>query len=138
MDHGGGGDEERVVTTLPGDPSAVPAARRFAGQAVADYGGDPECIDRTKLLVTEVTTNAVVHAHSRIRLTVENHPPDGMRVEVRDDDPTPPPLPSVPDPDATSGRGLWLVSALARRWGVNRNKKGKTVWFEVDGTHEPK
>ena len=131
----GGGDANRVVTRLPGDPSAVPAARRFAGQAAADLGGDAECIDKTKLLVTEVATNAVVHAHSPIRLTVQSGSShDGVRVEVRDDDPTPPPLPQAPPPDATSGRGLWLVSALARRWGVNRNKKGKTIWFEVDGT----
>lgn len=121
-----------MVTRLPGDASAVPAARRFAGQAAADYGAGPECIDTTKLLVTEIATNAVMHAHSPIRLTVSPEP-HSLRVEVRDDDPTPPPLPCVPDPDATSGRGLWLVSALARRWGVNRNAKGKTVWFEVDG-----
>jgi anti-sigma regulatory factor (Ser/Thr protein kinase) len=133
--HGEAGD--RVVTRLPGDQSAVPAARRFAGQAAADYGGDADCIDTTKLLVTEVATNAVVHAHSPIRLTVSPEPPDALRVEVRDDDPTPPPLPCVPDADPTSGRGLWLVSALARRWGVNRNAKGKTVWFEVDGNGKP-
>ena len=129
----GDGNEDRVVTRLPGDPSAVPAARRFTGQAAADLGADPECIDTAKLLVTEVATNAVVHAHSPIRLTVRPEPLDVVRIEVRDDDPTPPPLPQAPDPDATSGRGLWLVSALARRWGVNRNRKGKTVWFEVDG-----
>lgn len=124
---------ERVVTRLPGDASAVPAARRFAGQAAADYGAGPDCIDTTKLLVTEVATNAVVHAHSPIRLTVSPEPPNSVRIEVRDDDPTPPPLPEAPEPNATSGRGLWLVSSLARRWGVNRNGKGKTVWFEVDG-----
>ena len=134
--HNGGGDHDRVVTKLPGDPSAVPAARRFAGQAAADYGADADAIDTTKLLVTEVATNAVLHAHSPIRLTVSSEPPDGVRIEVRDDDPTPPPLPCAPEPDATSGRGLWLVSAMARRWGVNRNRKGKTVWFEVDGTGE--
>ena len=127
-----------MVTRLPGDASAVPAARRFAGQAAADYGADAECIDTTKLLVTEVATNAVVHAGSPIRLTVTSEPPDSLRVVVRDDDPTPPPLPQAPDPDATSGRGLWLVSALSRRWGVNRNLKGKTVWFEVDGTTKRK
>src|SRR3954454_16295506 len=102
MNRGG----ERSVTRLPNDPSAVPTARRFASQAVASYGGNEEVLDKTRLLVTELTTTAVLHAHSAIRLSVE--PIDGvMRVEVRDDDPRPLQQPSRPEPDATRGRGLW-------------------------------
>lgn len=127
--HGGG---ERSVTRLPSDPSAVPTARRFASQAVSSYGGNAEMLDKTRLLVTELTTNAVMHAHSPIRLSIEPRP-NAMRVEVRDDDPAPLQPPCKPAAEATSGRGLWLVSALARSWGVNRNERGKTVWFEVDG-----
>jgi len=120
----------RAVTRLPSDPSAVPAARRFASQQLIDFDGPPELVDRTRLLVTELTTNAVMHAHSPIRLTVEPRS-DRVRVEVRDDDPCAIETPHAPDPDATSGRGLWLVSALSMAWGVNRNELGKTIWFEV-------
>jgi anti-sigma regulatory factor (Ser/Thr protein kinase) len=120
----------RAVTKLPSDPSAVPAARRFASQHLLDFGGQPDVIDKTRLLVTELATNAVMHARSPIRLTVESHD-DGVRVEVRDDDPRPLDPPVAPDADATSGRGLWLVDALACTWGVNRNERGKTIWFEV-------
>ena len=123
-------DEERAVTKLPGHPSAVPAARRFASQQLLDFG-DADVVDKTRLLVTELTTNAVMHAHSPIRLTVEPQQ-DRVRVEVRDDDPTPLDPPATPDADATSGRGLWLVDALARAWGINHNERGKTIWFEVD------
>ena len=123
----------RAVTKLPSDPSAVPAARRFASQAVVDLGGDEEALDKTKLLVTELTTNAVMHAQSEIRLSVEPVDDDRVRIEVRDDDPSPIAPPCRPDPEATSGRGLWLVSALANAWGINRNARGKTIWFEVDG-----
>ena len=126
------GDGERSVTRLPGDPSAVPTARRFASQAVASYGGNDDVLDKTRLLVTELTTNAVLHAHSPIRLSVEPID-DVMRIEVRDDDPRPLQPPCKPEPDAVRGRGLWLVSVMARAWGVNRNERGKTVWFEVDG-----
>lgn len=120
----------RAVTTLPSDPSAVAAARRFASRTLVDLGRQDEVIDKTKLLVTELTTNAVMHAHSPIRLTV-GAVEGRVRVEVRDDDPEPLDSPHRPDPEAESGRGLWMVSALSTSWGVNRNARGKTVWFEV-------
>jgi anti-sigma regulatory factor (Ser/Thr protein kinase) len=121
----------RAVTKLPSHPSAVPAARRFASQHLLDFDGKQEVVDKTRLLVTELATNAVMHAHSPIRLTVESHD-DSVRVEVRDDDPCPIDPPATPDASATSGRGLWLVDALSRTWGVNRNDRGKTIWFEVE------
>jgi anti-sigma regulatory factor (Ser/Thr protein kinase) len=121
----------REVTKLPAATSAVPAARRFVSQAVIDCGGHGPLLDKTRLLVTELATNAVLHAHSPIRVSVmpgEDH----VRVEVRDDDPRPIRAPRPPAPDDESGRGLWLVDALATTWGVNANHLGKTVWFEVD------
>lgn len=121
----------REVTRLPGDPSAVPAARRFVSQAVIHRGGHGPMLDKTRLLVTELTTNAVLHAHSPIRVSVMPEP-GHVRVEVRDDDPRPLADPQRPDPEAESGRGLWLVDSLATRWGVNANERGKTVWFEID------
>jgi anti-sigma regulatory factor (Ser/Thr protein kinase) len=121
---------ERAVTRLPADASAVPAARRFASQALIHQGAHGDLLDRTQLLVTELATNAVVHAHSPIRLSVIPGQ-ECVRVEVRDDDPTPLAAPHKPEPDAEGGRGLWLVSALARRWGINGNERGKTVWFEL-------
>lgn len=126
MNNGGA----RAVTKLPGSPSAVPAARRFTSDVMRDHGLDDAAVDTTQLLVTELTTNAVLHAHSPIRLSVL--PERGrVRVEVRDDDPRPISPPSLPDPEAEHGRGLWLVSSMAGSWGINRNEKGKTVWFEV-------
>jgi anti-sigma regulatory factor (Ser/Thr protein kinase) len=122
--------DERAVTKLPSDPSAVPAARRFASQHLLGFEGRPEVVDKARLLVTELATNAVLHARSPIRLTVESRQ-DNVRVEVRDDDPRPIPPPLAPAASATSGRGLWLVDALSNDWGVNRNERGKTIWFEV-------
>lgn len=129
VDRGAG----RADTKLPSDLSAIPAARRFASQAVSDLGGDSELLDTTRLLVTELATNAVVHARSPVWLSVL--PGRGrIRIEVGDDDPHPPPQPARrPGPDAESGRGLWLVSALAHDWGVDRNAHGKTIWFEIVG-----
>jgi hypothetical protein len=35
------------------------------------------------------------------------------------------------EPPAGGGRGLWLVEALAARWGCEALPDGKRVWFEV-------
>jgi hypothetical protein len=34
-------------------------------------------------------------------------------------------------PDAETGRGLRVVSVLARAWGTSRTSAGKAVWFEL-------
>ncbi|MGW6397170.1 ATP-binding protein [Streptomyces sp. NPDC055134] len=50
---------------------------------------------------------------------------DEVRVEVHDSgDGTP----QEADVQGESGRGLFLVEALADKWGVERRDPGKTVW----------
>ena len=76
-------------------------------------------------------TNALLHARSActVALAIED---TVVRVEVSDASPTLPTLPSgAPPIDAVTGRGLFLVSVLAREWGVTRRAAGKCVWFEV-------
>jgi anti-sigma regulatory factor (Ser/Thr protein kinase) len=116
------------TTHLPPVPESVPAARHFATDAVIDLGAD-EKLAETELLVSELATNAVLHAATPMRVTVRCNG-GNLRVEVRDDDPTVP-EPRQPDPLAPGGRGIMLVELLAHRWGVNSNERGKTVWFEL-------
>lgn len=107
------------------------AARRFAAQAVSELGGTPGATSEVQLLVSELATNAVVHAGTPMRLSVLRGT-DGLRVEVRDDDPHVPASPThMPGPTETGGRGILLVDALADQWGVNCSEKGKTIWFEL-------
>jgi hypothetical protein len=53
-----------------------------------------------------------------------------MRLSVRDWSVTPPVL-RHPEPTESRGRGLLLVGALARHWGVEPGPDGKTVWAEL-------
>jgi anti-sigma regulatory factor (Ser/Thr protein kinase) len=126
------------------DPLALSArrARRFVAETLQAWGEvtNAELVDVATLLVSELVTNAVVHAGSAALVVIS--PADGddgcLRVEVYDEGDDPPTLRPF-DNDATSGRGLALVAAMSDRWGVqtltNADVAGspaKGVWFELD------
>ncbi len=84
-----------------------------------------------ELMASELLTNAVLHSEGEIRLLLSvDH--DLIRVEVTDES-FAQPLLRHPPADATSGRGIEIVDALASRWGAEEMPGGgKSVWFEVD------
>jgi len=91
--------------------------------------GRLDCLDAAELACTELVTNAVLHAHTTIDVTVEVG--DVVRVEVRDRNPSLPTRRHY-DPHATTGRGLALVAALTDDHGVtDAGTAGKTMWFTV-------
>lgn len=92
-------------------------------------GGHDELVDVATLLVSEVVTNSLLHAGTEIHLSCQ---PSGVgvRVEVFDGSPLVPTVRHY-DPEASTGRGLALVSALAASWGVDCEDGGKTLWFEL-------
>ena len=111
-------------------PSAVGAARRYVREVLHSARVDEKVTGVVELLTSEVVTNAVLHAHGagELALTVTG---DTIRVEV--DDPSGLlPVRQCAGRDALGGRGLAIVAALARDWGVESKGQGKQVWFEVD------
>jgi len=108
-------------------PDEVFLARRFVRSVLEGWGLDSGDLP---LLVSELATNAVLHARSDFEVTVIKLP-TRLRVEVFDQNTR---LPSfaVAPPDAYSGRGLQLLQGLAGAWGVESHPdSGKTIWFEV-------
>ena len=103
-------------------------ARRFVTAALERWDCE-DALDAVQLLVTELVTNAVVHAGAKPNVAVILLP-HALRVEVGDDDPSGPVARQAAD-DEESGRGLLLLDQLATRWGVEATPEGKTVWFEV-------
>jgi anti-sigma regulatory factor (Ser/Thr protein kinase) len=87
-----------------------------------------------RLLVSELVANAIKHggaADASIFLSVEQVGTT-LRVAVEDTGPFFTSAPTErPAQDATSGRGLYLLTALADRWGVER-RDGNRAWFELD------
>ena len=59
----------------------------------------------------------------------------GTVVELRVSDGGSPMVPKerTPEPDSLDGRGLAIVSALARSWGVIRDSAGQCVWAQLRG-----
>jgi DNA-binding NarL/FixJ family response regulator len=112
------------------DAQSPRAARRFVTQALTGWD-DGDLTDTVTLLVSELVTNAVLHAGSEVDVAVRLTA-TAARVEVTDASGAAiAPRDAANDED--SGRGLALVGNLARRWGVRPAPGGgKTVWFEVD------
>jgi anti-sigma regulatory factor (Ser/Thr protein kinase) len=117
---------------LPAQPSSPRHARHFVGDVLRDHGvRSGDVVDAALLLTSELVTNAVLHAAGTINVEVDIDL-RGVRVEVADGT-AGAPQPQPADPDDTSGRGLHLVAAMARAWGVEQAPAdGKVVWFELD------
>ncbi|HEX7106546.1 MAG TPA: ATP-binding protein [Acidothermaceae bacterium] len=120
-------------TVLPCDASSVGVARRLLRRELAAAGDpdlvDADLLDAAGLLVSELVTNAVVHARTDVTLRVILRR-GVLRIEVTDGSPIVP-APRRPAGLAGTGRGLQLVDRLADRWGVSKARRGKTIWFEL-------
>jgi anti-sigma regulatory factor (Ser/Thr protein kinase) len=125
--------EAPEVFELEPDARAAARARQLAREILGDRV-DEEFLDGVCLVVSELVTNAVLHAGRRLTLSVGLDERDkGVRIEVGD----PSPAPVVPrsySEDSGTGRGLILVEALSDRWGVDAisGGAGKTVWAEMN------
>jgi PAS domain S-box-containing protein len=115
----------RLVASAEG----VSGARRFVRAALDAVGAAPEQADVAILLVSEVASNAVLHARTSIEVRVMASD-RWIRIEVRDGSRV---LPSISDHDSDgmTGRGLVLVASLASSWGARPDPGGKVVWFEI-------
>jgi len=126
-------------------PASVPAARRFVDDALTAWGR-PELIDDVGLSVTELATNATLHSGSTFFDVELQADPDGVRVSVADSGVLPARLIAsradhTPDQvahdlESSTGRGLFIVSALASRWGIDDGSGGTRVWADFDAGTE--
>ncbi len=118
-------------------PRSVHQARRWVVDTIREIGR-PELADTTELAVSELVTNAVLHAEPPIEIRVRGtrlHP----RIEVRDGSTEPPVMPTRSEIDlveldetlilVTFGRGLDIVSRCADAWGAELEDTGKVMWF---------
>ncbi len=105
--------------------TAPRAARQFVSSALLDHGLD-ERVPAASTVVSELVTNAVLHAGTEIDLSVAVSD-DRCRISVRDLEPAPPQRPA--SPGTLHGRGLTIVEGLSTARGVlPTSVGGKVVW----------
>ncbi|MGW2640476.1 SpoIIE family protein phosphatase [Streptomyces sp. NPDC001348] len=119
---------------LAREPREVARARRLVRGQLLQWGL-AAAVDTAELLVSEVVTNAVRHGDGQ-RIGLRLVRTDALLCEVTDDEPALPALLGAGIHDE-SGRGLRVVSRLAREWGASAAGHRKTVWFEQALTTAP-
>ncbi|WP_331762591.1 SpoIIE family protein phosphatase (plasmid) [Streptomyces sp. NBC_01527] len=114
--------------TLPGDQAAVRNARNLAARQLTEWGLEG-LEDSTKLIVSELVTNAIRHGTGQVGLRLVRH--QVLTCEVSDTGPCIP-RPRRARTTDENGRGLFLITNLSRRWGSRSIPGGKVVWAEQD------
>jgi anti-sigma regulatory factor (Ser/Thr protein kinase) len=117
-----------VGVSLRPEPSSVRDARRYVDDRLSSLGFATAVI-AAELLVSELVTNAILHARTPVQLSVEQRG-ESVRVNVGDDSRRTPRT-RHHSVDSGTGRGLLLVERMSTRWGVETTATGKVVWFEL-------
>lgn len=131
---------KRLAVRLAADPVGVPAARRFVVDGLAAWAHG-SLADAAELVISELAGNVALHAGAHFMYISLETRGRGVRVSVEDDGPVRAeavmPHPVMSDDsgswaaEATTGRGLAIVSMVSEGWGVTLTPRGKCVWAHV-------
>ncbi|MFH8494616.1 SpoIIE family protein phosphatase [Streptomyces coeruleorubidus] len=140
-------ERARAYATLTGSSLAPGSARALVRAALAEWTGlglpgaehlTDRLADDALLVVSELVTNAVVHAGTDVelecRLESDDKDTAALVVEVSDHHPSRAPRggePETPHDTPEYGRGLRLVGALSEAWGITYRTGRKTVWARL-------
>jgi anti-sigma regulatory factor (Ser/Thr protein kinase) len=125
------GDRASLDVVFDAAPRSISMARHAVARLIDPTLRIPsELAEDVLLLVSELVTNAVLHARTAVHVSARAQP-GRILVAVGDDDPHNTPEQTEAGSTATSGRGMRLVDLLASSWGVEMGSTSKVVWFEV-------
>jgi anti-sigma regulatory factor (Ser/Thr protein kinase) len=123
----------RVETsrTFPPNSDAPREARAFVAQTLNQVGAT-ERADDIRWVVSELATDAVLHAHTPFTVSVEVFDRE-VDIAVCEQSPSAA-EPGQPTGEDETGRGLFLVSTLADKWSSEKLPTGKRVWVQLRRT----
>ncbi|GHB33851.1 hypothetical protein GCM10010377_25540 [Streptomyces viridiviolaceus] len=133
----------RAHAVLPGSSLAPGAARALVREAVADWAGlglpgtehlTDRLTDDAQVAVSELVTNAVVHAGTEVEVVCRLEETGALVIEVADHHPSRAPRGAdseTPYETPEYGRGLRLVATLSEAWGITYRTGTKTVWARL-------
>ncbi|MDQ1027047.1 anti-sigma regulatory factor (Ser/Thr protein kinase) [Streptomyces umbrinus] len=127
--------QAELVCALPHIPDAVSVVRRQARTVLTQWRVPAPTADDALLVISELTTNAIVHALPPAVLRLPLPEVGGrraVRIEVTDSGPAPRRRPSHDSPDPAehreNGRGTDIVAALSARRGISLHPERTTRW----------
>ncbi len=119
-----------AALTLGESRVSASQARQFTTATLAHWGVGRETAEPAVLVVSELVSNALLHAAGGVELRLRRTQRQ-LHVDVRDRNTR---LPSRrgAEPSDEGGRGLHLVDHFCCRWGARQTDGGKSVWCEFD------
>ncbi|GAB3644378.1 hypothetical protein GCM10028832_32390 [Streptomyces sparsus] len=126
---------------VPHGPAGVGPARRRLRDDLRASGAPEAVVDDAVLILSELLSNSCRHARpllpdERVRAEWCRTAGGELTISVTDGGGPTRPLPATPSVTAHGGRGLSIITALARDWGVREEDGGEggvTVWAVVAG-----
>ncbi|MFW6693974.1 ATP-binding protein [Streptomyces sp. MAR4 CNX-425] len=117
---------------LPARPASVAEARAYVRRLTGRWRLCDDVCGAAQVVISELVTNAVLHAGGG-RIVCRLAPrPYGVRLEVRDQGGSyGVPIRTVAGPEDECGRGLSLVAALSEAWGTEPSGAGFAVWATI-------
>lgn len=111
------------------EPTSPAKARTFVRELLEDWGVAGEVVEDAELLVSELVTNAIMHARTGTTVDVSRY--DGtVEFAVSDESVRPVEL-RRPSVEAVTGRGVYFLDQLASDWEVEPTANGKTIRFSL-------
>ena len=128
LSRSGSANTIEAAMRLSANPASAREARGFVERTLRSWGRE-EITDTAALLTSELVGNVVRHGRTDMLVALKLRL-DRVTVEVTDQSAD---LvePRAPSAESTSGRGLYLVESLSERWGVQPQRPGKSVWFDL-------